>query len=135
MGCRHSSVGSSVPSILPPRVQLPSTPSLLLSSIVKFVLYLSLHCEKNENKQKRGRVWPIFKERKNKLILDWQAPNAWCLYSSNLTMLPMDTAKHVAPPIPFVYWFWVAKVETSHAVLQSNKNKTYRGRWDRLSVS
>ena len=29
---------------------------------------------------------------------------------------------------------WVAKLETSH-VLQGNKNKTYRGRWDRLSVS
>ena len=29
---------------------------------------------------------------------------------------------------------WVAKLETSH-VLQSNKNKTYRGRGDRLSVS
>ena len=29
---------------------------------------------------------------------------------------------------------WVAKLETSH-VLQSNKNKTYRGRSDRVSVS
>ena len=29
---------------------------------------------------------------------------------------------------------WVAKIETSH-VLQSNKNKTYRGHCDRLSVS
>ena len=29
---------------------------------------------------------------------------------------------------------WVAKLETSH-VLQSNKNKSYRGRSDRLSVS
>ena len=29
---------------------------------------------------------------------------------------------------------WVAKLETSH-VLQGNKNKTYRGRYDRLSVS
>ena len=29
---------------------------------------------------------------------------------------------------------WVAKLETSH-VLQSNKNKIYRGRSDRLSVS
>ena len=27
-------------------------------SFIVFVLYLS--CEKNENKQKRGRVWPIF---------------------------------------------------------------------------
>ena len=29
---------------------------------------------------------------------------------------------------------WVAKLETSH-VLQSNKDKSYRGRSDRLSVS
>ena len=29
---------------------------------------------------------------------------------------------------------WVAKLETSH-VLQGNKNKTYRGCCDRLSVS
>ena len=29
---------------------------------------------------------------------------------------------------------WVANLETSH-VLQGNKNKTYRGRCDRLSVS
>ena len=45
-GCRHSSVDSSAPSIMPPRVRLPSTPSMLLSFIVKFVLYLSLCCEK-----------------------------------------------------------------------------------------
>ena len=32
----------------------------LLSFIVKFVLYLSLHYEKNVNKNKKGRVWPIF---------------------------------------------------------------------------
>ena len=49
-GCRHSSVDESVPTILPPRVRVPSTPSMLLSFGVKFVLYLS--CEKNENKQK-----------------------------------------------------------------------------------
>ena len=39
------------------RLRLPCTPSTLLSFIV-FVLYLL--CEKNENKSKRGRVWPIF---------------------------------------------------------------------------
>ena len=31
--------------------------SVLIWVIVKFVLYLSFHCEKNENKQKRGRGW------------------------------------------------------------------------------
>ena len=42
VGCRHSSVDSSVLSIL----QLPSTPTTLLSFIIKFVLYLSLQCQK-----------------------------------------------------------------------------------------
>ena len=42
-----------------PSCHVPSTPSMLLSFIVNFVLYLS--CEKNETKQKRGRVWTIQK--------------------------------------------------------------------------
>ena len=46
----------------------------------------------------------------------------------------MDTDNCVAPPIPFVYCFLLAKLATSH-VLQGNKNKTYRGRGKRLSVS
>ena len=44
----HSSVDSSVPSIMLPQVRLPSTPSMLLSFIVRFVLYLSLCCEKEQ---------------------------------------------------------------------------------------
>ena len=55
----YSSVDSSELSILPPRVRFPSTPSALLSLIVKFLLYLSLHFEKDENKQKRDRVRPL----------------------------------------------------------------------------
>ena len=51
-GCRHSSVDSSVPTILLPRVQVPSRPSTLLYFTVKFVLYLS--CENNENKKVAG---------------------------------------------------------------------------------
>ena len=47
-GCRHSSVDSSAHSIMPPQVRLPSTPSMLLSFIVKFVLYLYLCCEKEQ---------------------------------------------------------------------------------------
>ena len=65
LGCNHSSVDSSAPTILPPSVWVPSTPSMLLSFMVKFVLYLS--CEKNEINKKRpglarlsgGRYWPI----------------------------------------------------------------------------
>ena len=33
---------------------------MLLSFIVKFVLYLSLYCEKNENKQKEAVFGPFF---------------------------------------------------------------------------
>ena len=55
-GCRHSSVDLSAPAILPPRIQVPSTPSILFSFIV-FVLYLSR--EKNENKLKEARFGPF----------------------------------------------------------------------------
>ena len=50
LGVRHSSVDLSEPTILRPRVRVPSTPSMLSSFIVNFLLYLS--CEKKENKQK-----------------------------------------------------------------------------------
>ena len=35
LGCRHSSVDSSAPSILPPRVRLPSMPSMLFKKTLK----------------------------------------------------------------------------------------------------
>ena len=53
---------SSAPTILPPRVRVPSTPSMLLSFIV-FGLYLS--CEKGENKLKEVGFGPLFKKRSN----------------------------------------------------------------------
>ena len=55
-GCRHSLVDLSAPSILLPQVQLPSTPSILLSFIIIFVLYLSLQCETRTkiNKKRLG---------------------------------------------------------------------------------
>ena len=51
LGCYHSSVDSSVPSILPPQVWVSSTPSIFLINNFQIV-YLSfeLKCEKNENK-------------------------------------------------------------------------------------
>ena len=58
VGGRHSSVVSSAPTILQPRVRIPSTPSMLF----QFVL-LKLYRENNENKQKRGLDWPIFKKK------------------------------------------------------------------------
>ena len=56
-GCRHSSVDSSAPSILPPQVQVPSTPSMLFSIYIVQIVYLlfELECEKNENKQKEAQ--------------------------------------------------------------------------------
>ena len=58
VGCRHSSVDSCAPSILSPWVQLQSTPSTLLSFVVKFVQYLCLRCEKRTkiNKKRPGLV-------------------------------------------------------------------------------
>ena len=52
LGCHHSSVDSCAPSILPPWVQVPSTPSMLFSIYIVQIVYLSfeLECEKNENK-------------------------------------------------------------------------------------
>ena len=55
----HSSVHSSAPTILPPLVRVPSTPSLLLTFKV-FLLYLP--CEKNKNKQKEAWFGPFFKK-------------------------------------------------------------------------
>ena len=49
MGGHHSSVVLSAPTILRPRVQIPSTPSMLF----QFVL-LKLYRENNENKQKEA---------------------------------------------------------------------------------
>ena len=49
-------VGSSAPSILPPRVRLPSTPSMLLSNFIWIVI-----CRKDENKLKEARNGPSIK--------------------------------------------------------------------------
>ena len=60
---RHSSALLAVPTILLPRVQVPSTPiGMLLPFIVKFVLYL--FCKKNEDKQKRPGLAHFFKKEK-----------------------------------------------------------------------
>ena len=50
-GFHHSSMDSSAPTILLPWVWVPSWPSMLLSFIVKFVLYSA--CVKNKNTQNR----------------------------------------------------------------------------------
>ena len=61
--CCHSSLDSSVPTILLPQDRVPSTPSTLLSFIV-FMIYLS--CEKDENKQKEAGL-AHFKKKMNKV--------------------------------------------------------------------
>ena len=65
--CRNSSVDSSAPSYLLPRVRVPSLLFLFFSI---YIVYLSfeLECEKNENKQKRGLDVP-FKKTLAKLLL------------------------------------------------------------------
>ena len=40
-GCRHSSMDSSLLTILPPMVRIPTNPCMLLSFVVKLVIYLS----------------------------------------------------------------------------------------------
>ena len=67
--CRHSLVDLSAPSILPIRVQGPSTPSTLFSIYNVQIVYLSfeleLECEKNKNKQKEAEIGPFFKKTSN----------------------------------------------------------------------
>ena len=60
---RHSSVDSSAPTVLLPQVRVPSTPSTLVSFIVKFVLNVS--CEKNENKQQEAELGQFKKTHSN----------------------------------------------------------------------
>ena len=55
-GAADSSVDLSALSILPSRVRLPSTPFTLLSFMFKFVLYLSLQCEKRTKINKKKPV-------------------------------------------------------------------------------
>ena len=74
-GCHHSPVDSSTPTIQPPRVRVPSTPSTLLSFIV-FVPYLS--CEKNENQAKEAGFGPF---KKTFLIRNGPAYSVFQIFS------------------------------------------------------
>ena len=60
MGCHHSSVDLSVPSILLPQVRVPSTPFTFFSIYI-VNLSFELECEENENKQKEAvGIGPFF---------------------------------------------------------------------------
>ena len=65
VGCRHSSLDLSAPSILPPRVWVPTTPSTLFSIYIVQIVYLSieLECEKNKDKQKEAGIGPFFEKK------------------------------------------------------------------------
>ena len=56
VGCCHSSMDLYVPSILPPQVQVPSTPSMLPS------IYWIVYCGKDENKQKEAGIGHFLKK-------------------------------------------------------------------------
>ena len=58
-GGRHSSVVSFAPTILWPRVRIPSTPSMLFQFV-----FLKLY---QENKQKEAGIYP-FKKRTNRQL-------------------------------------------------------------------
>ena len=64
LGGRHSSVDSSAPSSLWPRVRVPSTPPTHFSIYIVQIEYLSFEfeCEKNENKQKVAGIGPFLKK-------------------------------------------------------------------------
>ena len=63
-GCRYSSVDLSAPSIMPPWVRVPNTPTTLFSIYIVQIVYLSfeLECEKNENKQKEAGIGLFLKK-------------------------------------------------------------------------
>ena len=76
LGCHRRSVELSAPTILLPRVQVPSTPFMLLS-FIELVLYLL--CEKIENKQKEARFGP-FKNFYGNLQSNFPCQNSKCQY-------------------------------------------------------
>ena len=49
-----------MPSILRAQVRIPSTPSTFLCKKLKFLLYLLLDCETNENNQKEAGIFPLY---------------------------------------------------------------------------
>ena len=119
-GCRHSSVDSFAPTILPPRVWVPSTPSMLLSFIVKFVLYLS--CEKNKIKQKRGRVWPNFLKSETKSLDDLKDQRGrWFWESVNTLLLQTKTVN-----------VWSVQSEKQRRTVTESKNKSYSSTYSKV---
>ena len=65
---RHSSVVLPAPTIMP-RVQIPSTPSILCS-----ICIIEIVMRKDENKQKRGWDWPIKRTRNSPVVVTLTKP-------------------------------------------------------------
>ena len=72
-GAAIAQVDLSVPTILPSRVRVPSTPSTLLS-FIEFVVYLS--CEKNEKRKKRAEL-AHFKRQSEKQVNNQIEDERW----------------------------------------------------------
>ena len=76
-GCCNSSVDSSAPSILPPRVRVPSTPSMLFQFIL-FKLYI---CQLNSNvkrtkiNKKEAGITPFLKHNAKKYPSSFLQPD------------------------------------------------------------
>ena len=126
LGCRHSSVDLSAPSILPPRVRVPNTTLMLLSINIWIVSR-----RKDENKQKRPglahfrnfefwRVWVDSmlvwneKERKN--------------FSSLSCEWTFDTRGREAECL----WQKVVPASNSYldGIINKNKKMSNRKRWN-----
>ena len=72
---------SSTPSILPPRIRVPSTPSMLLS--ICFVSY-----RKDENKQKEAGIGTFFKNLVW-LVIDQNGPLAYLASATRFGKIPL----------------------------------------------
>ena len=72
---RHSSMVSSAPTILQPRVRIPSTPSTLFSICIEIV-------RKERKLTERGRDWPIFLKKIKLNYLNPCKENDYCSLST-----------------------------------------------------
>ena len=89
-GGRHSSMVLSAPTILWPRVQIPSTPSMRF----QFVL-LELYWEKNENKEKEAKIGPFLKKNlQQRHVIITLSEEAAILLA---TLLILDTRDETEP--------------------------------------
>ena len=97
VGSSHSSVDSLAPSILPPRVRVPST-STMLNSIYIWIDSFG----KDKTDMKRGRDWPIFVKKPTAVL-------SRLLYSIFFLSLSLCYATKVNK---LAVWGWCTKSDT-----------------------